>query len=548
MRKFLATVLITSVTLGAYSSGVAAEIPDEQWSIMEGLFDKTPEKTGISLLGLSIQDNTDLSERVSSLVGSTDGSDNPLSLRLCKSIRDDNCAPGKAKYLNAFLPVCENPQNTNCILGVSAVKGGVEIPGKYERNFPEKGYTDFPASAVNNVPQGSTPSLWNFPGLTHTGRTSQYLVSFIVTAGFNGGSKASFGSYAATLNAVSIRAGAYGRNEARDATGKDAATCGEKNSCGMEMVGHSGADKFVCASLEDGFCAVRETLPSGVRFKIEVRLSQSPTGWLHGRMKNPNIDIKEERSGVQISVEAEPVTVPVVGILEDYSKLPAEMQRKYANPTAFYWGNGNSSLRSNALLMPSPDSQEAFEAMEIWKDYIKDKANASPTEWAVRTMNYDVNLNRCLKSTSELVGIVTTNSMVYLGGPPIFNKGSQTLDYKVGSPHYTSKGEVFKGTYDLQLKSSVARCLYSFTNAPISATVSIVNNSGDSNIATTVVNERDGWLRMAAYGFTFSTPTVQVKLSQEKTKKTISCIKGKSVKKVSAVNPKCPSGYKKKVS
>jgi hypothetical protein len=30
------------------------------------------------------------------------------------------------------------------------------------------------------------------------------------------------------------------------------------------------------------------------------------------------------------------------------------------------------------------------------------------------------------------------------------------------------------------------------------------------------------------------------------TKKTITCIKGKLVKKVTAVNPKCPAGYKKK--
>ena len=29
-------------------------------------------------------------------------------------------------------------------------------------------------------------------------------------------------------------------------------------------------------------------------------------------------------------------------------------------------------------------------------------------------------------------------------------------------------------------------------------------------------------------------------------KKSITCVKGKSTKKVSAVNPKCPTGYKKK--
>ena len=150
--------------------------------------------------------------------------------------------------------------------------------------------------------------------------------------------------------------------------------------------------------------------------------------------------------------------------------------------------------------------------------------------------------------------------MVYLGKPPVFDKESQSLDYKVASPHFNSKGEVFKGTYDLQIKSDVARCLYGFSNAPISAKISIISESGEANVATTVVNEKDGWLRMAAYGFTFSAPTVKVKLTQESSnqntsgsasasapvKKSIICIKGKTSKKVTAVNPKCPTGYKKK--
>ena len=171
-------------------------------------------------------------------------------------------------------------------------------------------------------------------------------------------------------------------------------------------------------------------------------------------------------------------------------------------------------------------------------------------------------LARCFQSSTELVGIVTTNSMVYLGKPPVFDKESQSLDYKVASPHYTSKGDVFKGTYDLQIKSDVARCLYGFSNAPISAKISIISESGEANVATTVVNEKDGWLRMAAYGFTFSSPTVKVKLTQEDTtkessatsvvaapaKKTITCVKGKTSKKVTAVNPKCPTGYKKKAA
>jgi hypothetical protein len=71
---------------------------------------------------------------------------------------------------------------------------------------------------------------------------------------------------------------------------------------------------------------------------------------------------------------------------------------------------------------------------------------------------------------------------------------------------------------------------------------------------------------MSAKGFTYSAPTIKVKLSQDvptpapsatptpspiakpaAAKKTsITCVKGKTSKKVTAVNPKCPTGFKKK--
>jgi hypothetical protein len=550
VKKLLTVLIGITLIAGSATSLSAADIPDEQWSIMKNLFEVDARKTGEALLGLSIQDNTDLSERVSSMVGRAPGIAGDSGLRLCTSTLDIFCAPGNSEYLQAFIPVCKSASEINCIVGVSAIKDGVEMKGEYSRNFPEKGYTDFPADSKRNVPQGSTPSIWTFAGLNHGGGTNQYLASFVINGGFQPDGQVNFGSYYATLNAITVEAGQWGRNQARDASDPTSPACQVK--CGMSMEGHSYNDKFVCASLDDGFCALRQAFPTGVRFKINARLSQSPTGWLHGRMKSPLIDISKISNGVSITIEAEPVTVPVVGVLEKYNSLPSSMKLTNQNRGGFTWGNAAPDGRKNVIFMPSPDSQDAFDALQDWKEYIKDKANATPSEWAVRSLADSGDVARCFKSSTELVGIVTTNSMVYLGKPPVFDKDNQSLDYKVASPHYTSKGDVFKGTYDLQLKSDVARCLYGFSNAPISAKISIISESGEANVATTVVNEKDGWLRMAAYGFTFSSPTLKVKLTQPSTsgslvvKKTITCVKGKTTKKVTAVNPKCPSGYKKK--
>jgi hypothetical protein len=63
-----------------------------------------------------------------------------------------------------------------------------------------------------------------------------------------------------------------------------------------------------------------------------------------------------------------------------------------------------------------------------------------------------------------------------------------------------------------------------------------------------VVGERNGWLKLAAYGFTFSEKTIKVKITQPK-KTTITCVtstKPSKTRKVTGMNPKCPAGYSKR--
>jgi hypothetical protein len=182
-------------------------------------------------------------------------------------------------------------------------------------------------------------------------------------------------------------------------------------------------------------------------------------------------------------------------------------------------------------------------------------------------MNYgqnSVEVQKCSDNSGNMAGLVTTNSLTYMAGPPTFDKETQSLVYKVASPHFEANGSVASGSYDLSMRGDIARCLYGFSNAPIKAEISITSDDGEKKVATTIVNEKNGWLYLSAKGFTVSSPTIHVKLSQEKVatptpsatpvatvtvaKKsvTITCVKGKTTKKVSGTNPKCPTGYKKK--
>ena len=201
-------------------------------------------------------------------------------------------------------------------------------------------------------------------------------------------------------------------------------------------------------------------------------------------------------------------------------------------------------------------SNGVFNVLDAIRDSMKDRSVSEETRWSLNS--YSNSTTKCLQDDSSLVGLVTTNATVFDAVPPIFSGG--VLTYKIGGLHYDSKGGLTAGNYDLVMRSDVARCLYKFTNAPIQASISIAYETSERQIATKVVNERDGWLYLGAYNFTFSSPTIQVKLSQESPKSTpspepkpnavkktsITCLKGKLSKKVTAINPKCPSGYKKK--
>jgi hypothetical protein len=176
--------------------------------------------------------------------------------------------------------------------------------------------------------------------------------------------------------------------------------------------------------------------------------------------------------------------------------------------------------------------------------------------------------NQCFTNQSQLNGIVTTNATVYSPGPPSFDKEAGNLNYKVAAPHFTNTGDLFTGTYDLVMRSTVARCIYGFSSAPVKASISVVSATGTPEVATTVVGEKDGWLHLSANGFEFSAPTIAVSLSQDapvvapapvavqpspaakvvipQKKTSIRCTKGKLSKTISGIAPKCPAGYKAK--
>jgi hypothetical protein len=256
-----------------------------------------------------------------------------------------------------------------------------------------------------------------------------------------------------------------------------------------------------------------------------------------------------------------------------WNDLPAALQSKYPQGTGGtgvdYSDHTTSDLANRIMRVGMRAAgQQAIDDFKLWNPLLADKPMAMRTVWSLRSItNSDPAIRAC--DGQGLSGLVTTNAAVYSDGPPSFDKESQSLNYTVGAPHFDTSNKVFNGLYGLIMNSTVARCIYGFSNAPISAKIEIAAEDGSSSVAVTTLNQKDGWMRLSASGFHYSIPQIKIKLTQEKVViaepapsatpvatvapvapvvrvlKTIKCMKGITVKKVSATKPTCPKGYKK---
>jgi hypothetical protein len=320
--------------------------------------------------------------------------------------------------------------------------------------------------------------------------------------------------------------------------------------------------------VDTGICQLPQDFPTGYRFGMSVQLAQKLSGWFHGRIALPQIDITPNGTGQIVSIEAEPVKISTLDFTIPNAQIP-ESVRKVIFADVDWGLQGNVNGDSVKTMLNGLSNPQTMQIMNDMLPTIGDKATKTTQYWSYRALNTWQNpeIERCSKSKDELGGVVTTNALTYSAGPPVFNKATGALEYKVASPHYEASGVEASGTYDLAINSKVARCIYEFSSAPIQAEISVTTSGGEKKVATTIVNEKNGWLYLSAKGFGFSSPTINVKLSQEKVvapapapapsespvvapvakkKVTISCVKGKTTKKVTAISPKCPAGYKKK--
>lgn len=578
MKRFLSILCIVAVTLG-FSTSSKASVPSvgdsgKSWSIpnnnlkgqhIQQFLDTRPGEPGSDLLPSN---------------GYTQYNDeNPT----CKSLNDPKCASVEVSY-QAVVPFCKEASDVNCTADMGIVdSSGKKISATFNRYFPSKSLDQFVGSPENKLPSGGPGSIFSIPEAPHDGGDKYYL-SVLMNGYGAAGKGMTLSDFSVRIYPVNLQAEVDMSNFGEAGYWQIAAGQ-EGNPTGRPVwirggSGFSGGNFCVATSLAEKLCAQRYAFPSGFKFYVSVRTQNLPAGWLHGRLASPDINISTGSTFSTIDIQGEPVAVPVVYKVYQYSEMPEAIKSQYDVKTGSYkkdpsfLRNPNSApggrssgnedpLKRNVILEVEASSAAGMEQIRLWLPFIDDKATAMLSYWSIRTLSREEmqGTSECFKDPGNVTGIVTTNATQYSAGPPKFTKSEGTLDYQVAAPHYTTEKDIFRGTYDLVMRSDVARCIYGFSKAPINATLSITSSDGTPQIATTVIGERNGWLYLRAKNFEFSAPVIKAKLTQDveiapaeqmkvkaKTKKktTITCSKGKEVIRIYGVKPKCPAGYKKK--
>ena len=468
----------------------------------------------------------------------------------CTGLTDPYCDPKNSPQnmkATSILPPCADATSENCIDSVEIGNSTTLTQASLIRST--KGIT-FPPSPEYNYIGASTTSLWNAPGTPSASGSTTYSVMPRIQSYFRNG-KFDQGDFFLSVVPYREVTGNYQENRINP----------DPNVTPQQR--YLGNGSQYCAWAEAGLCGIAQDFAADTRIKVKIRLPKEIGGWFRGRLADPAMEVTSfSANNSLVSVEANPVKVARMAFINKISSFNDQEKVWFENFGR--WGTvGFGTAAGPQAGLP----EMSFPFIELYRTRVKDTAVGTNTFWNYTTTSWG-NGSNCLQDKSKVLGIVTTNALAYDGSSPSFE--NQTLNYRVSGLHFMPDGVTpVQGSYNLVMRSDTARCLYGFTNAPVKATISIVGG-GDSPIATVVAGEKNGWLSLSANGFTFSEKILQVKFSQEvpapvatpnpsatpttpatakpvAAKKTsITCVKGKTSKKVTAVNPKCPSGFKKK--
>ncbi len=390
---------------------------------------------------------------------------------------------------NLVLPVCEADTQINCLESFAVgTTSSALVNAKLSRQVG--GYSLSPV-ASKGIPKGGLPGIWEAETQNAAGSNLYVVNPRVVMSVKNGAVR--FEDFQISVWPISNRT---------DAT-KTPVYFRPTDSVRKASV--EGMWDVQCAVVDTGYCGQIEDFAAGTVVKVNVRLSNQITGWLKGRVTAPEISSTPLSGGAnRYEIQAQPVTVP---------KLEAKLSE---TDPEFTSADGRTTIGTSngEYHVLRADSPTGIQFVNKLAKAANDTAAATETLWYLASISNSQELQRCTPTAGQFIGLVTTNAMAFDGGVPKFASGY--FSYNLAGLHFAPDGKTENlGSYDFAIQADVARCLYGFTKAPISATITVTGTSGEQKVAVTQVRESNNWLSLSAQGFTFSENQIKVKINQE---------------------------------
>ena len=328
-----------------------------------------------------------------------------------------------------------------------------------------------------------------------------------------------------------------------------------------------------CLANDTGVCLHRRDFPEGLRYRLTLQMPRNIAAWLNGRLDRPTASVEKLSStSERITVEAAPAENIFGGSWVKYSSIPSSFFTSFAQPNPFQ----TIASKTNNMMILDSGQDKSLEYYKAWAPYLGEKAYSINKTWTLSNVRVSPT-STCVKQGEGLQGIVATNASAYDAAAPTYDSTSGTLDYHVAAPHFKADGVTPNvGSYGLTMSASLLQCMYGISSVPSEASIAITDSDGKQTIQTVALGQQNGWVHLNANNFSFSSPTLKIKLNQAQAatpvtqpatttpatttpattpaisataatkKSTITCVKGKTTKKVTGTKPTCPAGYKKK--
>ena len=446
----------------------------------------------------------------------------------------------------------------------------------------------FPGELINNV-AGSRSSLWTFPGITHK-NGDQFLVSYqIGTPVYN--DKLNYVESYTEIEVQPVVPSVEGTTPGPD----------------ENLTFSSGwTDSKQCFwSSKVTYCLKFYPFDNtDLRFRFTINLTNTSESlksntWMYTHSFSPYIQqnrVSGSLTSQEIIFELSPTAVQIPTIVLDseslvmdyvetimpplqnphseevrasYEETKRQMLEQYLSGIRLNGGNYTVAINENSFAFGSTylmGKQDKFMSPKNTKEFIGLRVQSLPLGSAGASGELYQTLESC-PPTFGIAGLISTNATATETTPPTLDKATQTLKYRIAAPHLKENGELNSGFYRLQLNPQVAKCIWGDNLLGAKAEVSVINDSGEVQVTTsTFLFNKDAAI-FEISGFHYSAGTINIKLlvpsstkpsntqatdSPQKTPTakskvtTITCVKGKTTKKVTAIKPKCPVGYKKK--